>query len=445
MSHINGNVPILPTATILPMPHTVQQNVYLGPTGGSYNGNTPLLPQITGGPNLSSAYWAVAGATGSSGGGLPAGTDGAYLYHNGANWVAQTNPILMGSNNQVPTSCVGIGQNNTMGLATNTFVIGNGVKLDLNPDSSVDIGDSIAMNTNNSVAIGSHSYVAGDSGIAIGTNASVGESPQGVSIGVNAGYVANSKDGTINIGQSAGNAGAGTNQGTNAINIGKNAGANSPGSADNSITLNASGTNFSAVYSSLYVNPVLASTMTNYLSYDPASGLVGYGAPTAVPSFSLITLGPTALNTLAANLPDEFTIASGDLNTLLPSGHSYLITVKVSWDLTQNTGDSNFTTTLTSNSFVNPLIVWGSGASPTTYSTAGLFTTNYVGSNSYFGGNAGGGFPSGWDTTLSGIINIPFNATMATYFILQFAKATYTAPAGAVAINQFNFTAVQLS
>ena len=406
--------------------------------------SAPFLTQATEAA-YDTPYYALAGS-GGGGSNLPAGTDGAYLYHDGANWVAQTNPILMGSNNQVPVSCVGIGQNNSLGTATNCFVVGNGVNFTANPDSSVALGDNIDVVVNNAVAIGSYASVGGDSGVAIGNNASVGTSPQGVSIGVNAGNKANSKDGTVNIGQSAGNAGPTANQGTNAINIGKNAGVANGGSVDNSITLNASGNNFSAVYSSLYVNPVLASTMTNYLSYDPASGLVGYGTPTAgAPTFSLITLGPTALNTLASSNVNEFTIASGDLNSLLPSGHSYLITVKMSWNLTQNTGDSNFTTALTSNSFVNPLIVWGSGASPTTYTTAGLTTTNYVGSNDYFGQNVGGLYPSGWDTTLSGIINIPFNATMASYFLLQFTKATYTAPPSNVAINQFNFTAVQLT
>ena len=404
--------------------------------------SAPFLPVATNSA-YDTSFFALAGGGGGSN--LPAGADGDYLFNDGANWVAQSDPVKLGAGNDITTSCVGIGQNISMAGATNCFVVGNGVNFTNNPDSAVGLGDNIIVSQDNCIAIGSYANSAGNAGIAIGQNATVGTSPQGISIGVNAGQVNNSKDGTINIGQSAGNSGVGGNQGTDCINIGKNAGAVAPGSADNSITLNASGSNLSAVYSSLYVAPILASTMTNYLSYDPASKLVGYGAPSVAPSFNIISQSSTALNTFAGSNVDEFNIASGDLNSLLPSGHSYLITLKFSWDLIQNPADSNFTTALTSNTFINPQIVYGTSATPTSFSQIGLFTTNYVGSNSYFGGNVVGSFPQAYDNTLSGILNISALPNNAVYFVLQFAKATYTAPAVPVNINQYNFSAVQLT
>jgi len=407
----------------------------------------PSAPFLTSATESGSAtpFYALAGSGGGSNN-LPPGSNGAYLYYNGSAWVTQVNPVTIGSNSTVPVSCVSIGQNNSMGSATNCFIVGNGNSLAFNPDSCVAVGDTLTVGANNSVVIGTSASVAGLAGVAIGAGASVGLATNSISIGANAGNVNHSKTNNISIGNNAGNGGPLTNQGSNAINIGTNAGAALGGSFDNSITLNASGGALSAEFSSLYVSPVLASTMTNYLSYDPASKLVGYGVPPqAPPTFSLITLGPTSINSLAYTTPNEFAVASSNIASLLPSGHSYLITIKVSYDLTQNPADAGFTTALTSNSFVNPLIGWGSGASPGTIATIGLYSTNYVGSNDYFGQDAGGSFPNAWDTTLSGIIDIPFNATMAVYFLLQFTKATYTAPPSGPAINQFNFTAIQLT
>jgi hypothetical protein len=145
-------------------------------------------------------FYALAGGGGGSN--LPPGTNGAYLFNDGSVWKAQTNPVILGTSD-ADVSCVAIGQNNNIGGATNSFVVGNGNSFSSAPDSSVALGDNIAVSVNNAIAIGSYASVNGDSGIAIGVNATVGDTPQGVSIGANAGHPSNTKNATINIGQSA--------------------------------------------------------------------------------------------------------------------------------------------------------------------------------------------------------------------------------------------------
>ena len=322
-------------------------------------------------PAYESSYYAPFGATG-AGGGLPPGAQGDYLFYDGIDWVAQNDPILMGpgvSGGSSGSGNIAIGTNaNTASAGSNNVAIGTNATIDTSARGSVAIGYNsiVSPNANNQgVAIGFNADVENQGGVAIGPNAKSGDGITCTSVGINAGNSNNSKDGNVSIGWYSGNAnpaGLSANQGNFAINIGAFAGYAGSGSADNSITINAQGqsgptiNSLSAEFSSLYVAPILASTMANYLSYDPVSKLVGYGAPAIAPitlstystngSYNVGNVGPNC--TFGASFPVAFV-----------TGTKYQITSLFQFDITQDPSASLQQVALNADSFFQVFIVNG--------------------------------------------------------------------------------------
>ena len=332
--------------------------------------SAPFLPVATNSA-YDTSFFAPAGG---GGGGLPAGANGDYLFNDGIDWVAQSDPILMGpgvNGGSSGSGNIAIGTNaNTASAGSNNVAIGTNAIVDTSAVGSVAIGYNSLVSPNanqQGIAIGINAEVQNQGGVVIGPNAHSGDGITCTSIGINAGNSNNSKTGNVSLGWYAGNAnlaGPSANQGAYAVNIGCFAGYAGNGSADNSITINAQGqsgptiNSLSAEHSSLYVAPILASTMTNYLSYDPVSKLVGYGAPSGggSPTFTFVSgsnSGSLNSSTSGGSVYFSYQIISG-----FTSGTTYQFSAIMPFRVIQSTSEQ--LVALTANSYCQAFLANGS-------------------------------------------------------------------------------------